>query len=222
MSGGEHPAELRRYIDLVRDGYERVATAYHSIRATDVADLALLAGFADLLPDGARVLDAGCGSGVPAARYLSAERGFTVVGVDIAAAQVELARKEVPRARFIQADMTRLGPPEFVHGSFDGICSLYAVIHVPRGEHPALLATFRRLLRPGGLLLLTTGHDECADVVEADWLGAPMYWSHYGREENLRMLVGAGFDRVWEKDVREHDAFGGGRHLFILVRAPYE
>ena len=160
--------------EIVRAGYEQVADAYLATRTEDGADAAQLREFAAHLPERARVLDAGCGSGVPAARYLHDTCGFEVTGVDFAAAQLDLARGLVPGARFVQADMTTLAPPEFPDEAFDGICSLYAVIHIPREEHPALLANFRRMLRPGGLLLLTMGFNECDDDID-DFLGAPMY-----------------------------------------------
>lgn len=206
--------------DIVREGYERIAEAYLATRGGDGADMELLRDFAGRLPAEARVLDAGCGSGIPVARYLSVERGFDVVGVDFAASQVALARELVPSARFVQADITALATPEFPDTTFDGICSFYAVIHVPREDHAALLANFRRMLRPGGLLLLSTGHGESDDAVEDDWLGAAMYWSHFGREDNLRLVADAGFELVWERVVHEDEEFGGGAHLFILARKP--
>lgn len=205
---------------MVRAGYERVAEAYQAARGAGGADLRLLAAFADLLPAGARVLDAGCGGGVPAARYLSGERGFDVLGIDIALAQVELSQRNVPTARFVQADMTQLEVQAFPDASFDGICSLYAIIHVPLDLHPTTLAGFLRLLRPGGLLLLCTGFGTSDDYVEEDYFGVPMYWSHLGREGNLQLVAEAGFDLLWERPVVEDEEFGGGVHLFILARKP--
>src|SRR5262245_2127105 len=169
--------------DIVRGGYEQVAEAYQATRGAGGVEMDLLREFADLLTPGARVLDVGCGSGLPVARYLSSVRGLAVTGVDFAAAQVELARQNVPGATFVRADMAHLTGPTFPDGGFDGICSLYAIIHVPRDEHLSVLQGFRRLLRPDGLLLLSTGYGESNDDVEDDWLGAPMYWSHFGRDE---------------------------------------
>ena len=196
--------------DIVREGYERIAEAYLATRGSDGADMELLRDFADRLAEGASVLDAGCGSGVPVARYLSAERGFDVTGVDFAAAQIELARRHVPSARFVQADIASLAAPGFPEAAFDGICSYYTIIHVPRAEHPGVLANFLRMLRPGGLLLFSTGYGESDDDVEDDWLGASMYWSHFGREDNLKLVADAGFDLVWERTVQEDEEFGGG------------
>jgi SAM-dependent methyltransferase len=200
---------------IVQDGYDVLAEAYLRVRSTDSEDVRLLGELSTRLPDGARVLDAGCGAGVPVASILS-ER-FQVVGVDISERQVALARETVANAEFIQADLVTLDLP---NASFDAIVSYYAIIHVPREEHPALLANFRRMLAPGGLLLISMGAGDNPDDTEDDWLGggAPMYWSHYGRDDNLRMIANGDFDIVWERLVTEDEEFGGGTHLFVLAQ----
>jgi SAM-dependent methyltransferase len=199
---------------IVREGYDVLAEAFLRVRSTDSEDVRLLAELSSRLPDGARILDAGCGAGIPVASTLS-ER-FNVVGVDISERQIALARENVTNAEFIQADLVTLDLPD---ASFDAIVSYYAIIHVPREEHPVLLANFRRMLVPGGLLLVSMGASDNPDGTEDNWLdgGAPMYWSHFGREDNLRMLADAGFDIIWERLVTEEEEFGGGTHLFVLA-----
>ena len=142
----------------------------------------------DHLPAGARVLDLGCGSGIPTTRRL-AER-FAVTGVDISAEQVRRASANVPGARFLRADMTALELPP---GALDAVVAFYSIIHVPRDEQAPLLRSIHGWLAPGGSFLCTLGaHDAQADI-EADWLGAPMYWSSFDVDANLRMLRAAGF-----------------------------
>jgi SAM-dependent methyltransferase len=200
--------------NTVRAGYDAVAEEYLAARGTGADELRLLQDLIARLPDGARVLDAGCGAGIPVTRALS-ER-FTVTGVDFSEAQIALARRHVPKATLLCRDMCSL---DFPDNAFDAICSFYAVIHVPREQHPALLRSFHRLLVPGGLLLLSMGASDLPDDVEENWLGAgaPMYWSHYGRETNLRMLQEAGFTVIQEGLITEEAAFGGGTHLFVLA-----
>lgn len=203
---------------IVQDGYDVLAETYLRVRRMDGKDVELLGEVARRLPEGARVLDAGCGAGVPITQALS-ER-FQVTGVDISAAQIALARENVPTATFIQDDLVTLDLPD---ASFDAIVSYFAIIHVPREEQPTLLANFHRLLVPGGLLLASMGAGDNPDDTEDNWLdgGATMFWSHYGREENLRMLAEAGFQIIWDRLVTEDEAFGGGRHLFILaIKSP--
>jgi hypothetical protein len=63
---------------------------------------------------------------------------------------------------------------------------------VPRGEQPGLLAKIARWLRPGGLVVATLGARSTERGYEEDWLGAPMYWSHFDAATNRRLVEEAG------------------------------
>jgi 2-polyprenyl-3-methyl-5-hydroxy-6-metoxy-1,4-benzoquinol methylase len=176
----------------VESGYDRMAEQYLATKdPEDPLVLGALQDLVSLLPKGAAVLDLGCGAGVPVTRWL-ADRGFAVTGVDVSAKQLELARTYVPDGTFLKADMSEV---VFVPESFDAVVAFHSIIHVPRTEHPALLKSIHRWLRPGGALLATMtvtdyeGRDE-------DWegWGAPMVWSHYDRKANVAMLREAGFE----------------------------
>jgi ubiquinone/menaquinone biosynthesis C-methylase UbiE len=200
---------------IVEQGYDRMAERYlESKDAQDPVTVAALEEMSRLLPPGAAVLDLGCGPGVPVARWLS-EHGYAVTGVDISARQLELARQQVPGATFVKSDMSAL---DFSPGTFDAVVSFYSIIHVPRGEQPALLGRVYRWLKPGGVFLATmaTGSWE---GTESDWegWGAPMWWSHYGQEENLEMLRAAGFDITFAE--ARSGTFAGGEESWLWVLA---
>lgn len=196
---------------LVARGYDRIAGDYLASKTplgpeTEALLLALTAG----LDRDARVLDLGCGAGVPVTRWLT-ER-FRVTGVDLSAAQLALARQHLTGASLLRADM---GTVAFASASFDAVLSLYAIIHLPREEQPALLASIARWLRPGGRFLATWAIGEW-EGREENWLdwGAPMWWSHYDEATNLRLLRDAGFaiDRAERREGAEH-------WLWVLCRA---
>lgn len=201
--------------DVVREGYDRIAEDYLRVRRADDPDIRLVRDLADRLAPASRALDAGCGAGWPIAALL-AER-LTVTGIDLSRAQVRLATGNVPGSSFAVADLRRL---PFGDDAFAATVSIYALIHVPREDHPAALAELRRVLAPGGLLLLTMGASDLEGGVYPGYLDTdvPMYWSHYGRERNLELVAEAGFELVNEELVREDEAFGGGAHLFVLAR----
>ncbi|PKK83571.1 MAG: methyltransferase type 11 [candidate division Zixibacteria bacterium HGW-Zixibacteria-1] len=198
--------------ETVRAGYNAIANAYLATRKPDSEDVRLLDELVQRLPRGARVLDAGCGAGVPVAQYLS--RYFDVVGVDFAEAQLQLARQLVPQAQFVCQDLTELSFPD---ATIDAICSYYAIIHIPRKEHEAILNDFYRLLKPSGLALLCLGADDLEDDIVEDYLGARMYWSHYDAETNLGMIKACGFELIWSKIVADATSPGSG-HLFVLIQ----
>jgi cyclopropane fatty-acyl-phospholipid synthase-like methyltransferase len=187
---------------LVEQGYDRMAAQYTASKRPLGPELeASLAALTRGLPAGATVLDLGCGAGVPVTSWL-AER-FTVTGVDLSARQLALARENAPGATFLKADMGQVGFPP---ASFDAVVSLYAIIHLPREEQPALLARLARWLKPGGGFLATWPVGAW-EGEERDWngWGATMWWSHYGAERNLALLRQAGFRLEWAETRTDDD-----------------
>lgn len=143
--------------------------------------------------------------------------GREVTGVDISPGQIERARRNVPTASFVVADMTALEQPD---ASFDAVVAFYAMTHVPRSELPALLARIRQWLRPGGLLVATMGVEDDPGTVEADWLGVEMYFSHFSARRNRRLVEQAGFT-IDEAEVHaEPGDRHGTRFLWVVARAP--
>jgi SAM-dependent methyltransferase len=198
--------------ETVKAGYNTIADRYLAARTRDSEDVRLLDELTTRLPAGAEVLDAGCGAGLPISQMLSEK--FEVLGVDFSEAQIELAKKNVPNATFICQDMTQLDFPE---NTFDGICSYYAIIHIPREEHQPLFANFHRMLKPGGVALLCLGAESVVEDIDENFLDTPMYWSHYDSETYLEMLTQCGFTILWSKRVADGTCEGAG-HLFTLVQ----
>jgi ubiquinone/menaquinone biosynthesis C-methylase UbiE len=170
---------------IVREGYDRIGKRYQDLRLEQRTEE--LEEFARLLPPNAKVLDAGCGTGVPAVKFLS-DYGFDVTGVDFSEEMLKVARQNVPRARFVNGNFTIM---DFPDNSFDGIVSLNVIIHIPREKHRPLFEMFRRILRPDGVLMVTMGHSEWEEVGE--FCGQRMFWSHYGPAKSLQIIEGCGF-----------------------------
>ena len=200
------------YKETVKAGYNSIAQRYLATRTRDSEDVRLRDELITRLPENAKVLDAGCGAGIPISQTLSLK--FKVTGVDFSESQISLARKNVPEATFICRDMTKLDFPE---NTFDGICSYYAIIHIPREEHQPLLVNFYKMLKPEGLALLCLGAENLVDDIEEDYLGTRMYWSHYDSETYLKMLKDCGFSIIWSKRLADESCEGAG-HLFTLVQ----
>jgi ubiquinone/menaquinone biosynthesis C-methylase UbiE len=193
--------------EIVRKGYDRRAEEYHAARHL-YDNKEELEEFVHLLPENAKVLDVGCGAGVPVAQFL-VESGFDVTGLDFSENMLKLARKNVPQARFIIKDMTGL---DFEDNSFDGLTAFYSIIHVPREEHFPLFQSFHRILKPDGVMLICTGPDdwEATDYYQ----GVRMFWSHYSPEKSLQLVKNAGFRIVSDRILVK----GGERHYWIVAR----
>ncbi len=108
--------------------------------------------FAQPLARGKRVLDAACGEGYGAA--LVASVAESVLGLDVSGQAIAHARARYaqPNLRFDQADVTAL--EHLPAASFDLILSFETLEHLLAQE--VMLQGFRRLLAPGGLLLVST------------------------------------------------------------------
>jgi ubiquinone/menaquinone biosynthesis C-methylase UbiE len=128
------------YADQVRDLLSQ--TPYERAVLTLFRDLVQAAG-------GGRVADVGCGPGRIAA-YLG-ELGLDVSGIDLSPEMISIARRDHPSLRFEVGSMTELDLPD---ASMAGLVAWYSLIHVPDDEIGSVFTHFRRVLRPGGLLLL--------------------------------------------------------------------
>ena len=179
---------------LVESGYDRVAQRYLEFTQRDMqtdkpsARMHYLGKLLKCLPVQAEVLELGCGAGVPCTQLLAQQAHVT--GVDISAAQIALARQNVPTATLFQTDMMTLAFPS---ASFDAVVAFYSLIHLPRVEQVVLLKRLAQWLRPAGWLLVNLGIVDDPGSIEPDWLGAAMYWSSYDTQTNLDLISQSGF-----------------------------
>jgi 2-polyprenyl-3-methyl-5-hydroxy-6-metoxy-1,4-benzoquinol methylase len=164
--------------------------------------------FSELLPPSGQVLDAGCGVGKPTSEFL-AKNGFGVTGVDISKKMVDLAKENVPSARFFQKNILSL---DFPVDSFDGIICVYTLWHIPRMNHSTIIQNFHRMLKDGGILVLNTGIYESEGVSE--FFGEPMLWSTNDPKKTLAVVKNLGFDIIHEGALK----LGGERQYWIFAR----
>ncbi|WP_055588991.1 class I SAM-dependent methyltransferase [Peterkaempfera griseoplana] len=115
---------------------------------------------ATLMPPGARVLDAGCGTGRVMIRL--AELGYDCVGVDLDASMLAVARKEAPGLPWIQADLATFDPGAVnVAADFDLVVAAGNIFPLlATGTEGAVVSRLAAALRPGGLLVSGFGLDE--------------------------------------------------------------
>ena len=206
-----------RQRDLVRRGYDAISLAYRSdggepdgSTAEDTSRYAgWVADLARLLPPRARVVDLGCGAGIPATRELD-DHGLQVIGVDFSAVQLRRARGLVPGASLVQADMTAL---HLAPASVDAVVSFYALIHVPLADQQPLFPRIRSWLRPGGYFLAIVGAGRWTGT--EPYLGAEMFWDHADTDTYLRWFEAARLTPVWHRYIPE----GKSGHTLILARA---
>jgi ubiquinone/menaquinone biosynthesis C-methylase UbiE len=140
------------------------------------------------LAPGSRVLDVGCGTGLPTARALG-DAGLAVTGIDISPVMLDLARQNVPDAELHQLDVLDL---DGSLGTFDAAVAFFSLLMLPRAEIPSALAGLGRLLRPGGHLVLGMVEADVDDV-PIPFLGSMVRVSGYLRHDLTALVEAAGF-----------------------------
>lgn len=198
--------------NIVQQGYDQLGSLYrmHYEETNPERYIHWLTELTRLLPSDANLLELGCADGIPTARFLS--QHFEYLGIDISPVQIELARANVPKARFETADMSIL---TFPASTFDGIIALYSIIHVPLAEQPALISAVYQWLKPNGYFLCVVGAGEWTGT-ESDWIapGTRMYWSHADAATYQSWFIETGFTIIEHYFVAEGDA----GHTFFLVQ----
>jgi ubiquinone/menaquinone biosynthesis C-methylase UbiE len=179
-------------------------------------DRELLEQFAKAIAGKGRVADLGTGPG-QIARYLH-DHGVDAFGIDLSPAMVELARREHPGMDFQQGDMRALPFPD---NSLAGITAFYCIIHIPRPDVIAVLKELRRVLQPGGRLLMSFHRGE--QVVHRDeWWGAAVSvdFIFFERDEMVGYLQAAGFtiDEIVERSFYPDSDEAQTQRVYIFAR----
>lgn len=179
-------------ISLNKQAWTRVADKYDKVNYVNINPLFYY--FYENLPKGAYILDLGSGTGKPYAKLLI-ERGFNVLGIDISPRMVELARKYVPQADFVELSMTDI---EYKN-MFDGVFSSYTMLLLDPPLFEDVAKRIVRSLKKGGLFYLSLNEtgEEGADVdkeVFVEIMGENMYSRAYSKEEVLKMFSNMGME----------------------------
>jgi SAM-dependent methyltransferase len=213
------------FLRSTRASYDAIAVSYaERFAAVEVAkplDRAVLDAFAEYVRGAGDlpVADIGCGPGRVTA-YLSG-RGVTAFGIDLSPGMIEVARGSHPGLRFEVGSMLDLDLPD---DSAGGVLAWYSTIHVPDELLPRALAEFRRVLVPGGHLLLAfQAGDEPLHRTEAMGQAISLVFRRRQPERVAELLARAGLP-VRASVVREPDDDGGFAEVtpqaFVLARKP--
>ena len=209
----EQRAETQVSYDRIADEYAR---QIYGELAGKPLDRAILDRFAERLRGRGVVCDMGCGPG-QIGRYL-ADRGLPVVGVDLSSGMLAQAAALNPDITFRAGDMRALDEPD---GAWAGIAIFYSIIHIPPDEVVAALTEMRRVLQPGGLLLLAF-HIGDEVVRPEEMMGQPValdFW-FYTQGQMSNWLVEAGYtvEEVIEREPYAPEVEHQSRRAYVLAR----
>jgi ubiquinone/menaquinone biosynthesis C-methylase UbiE len=171
--------------------YDNNAARYAKT-ARDLGFVPAIDKFVSYLSKGARVLDAGCGSGRDAEVLRS--KGFDVTGVDISNGLLEVARKDYPGISFVFGDLLKLPFPK---DSFDGIWAQASLVHLETIEDTQkAVGEFYRVLKAGGIVHVFVKEqtkDKKTEVVSDKISNHDRFFQYYNKQEVIEILKTNGF-----------------------------
>ncbi len=167
---------MREY-DLIADWYGAAR-----VGATGVPEVTRVASS---IPSGARVLDIGCGNGLPITRALLGA-GHQVVGLDSSSEMLVRFRGNCPEALAVQG-LVQSCP--FAGGLFDAAVAWGVRFHLNGDDEARAIASVSRILRPGALFLFTSGDvEDSVEGIEGTMNGVAFRYFSFGVDSYRRIL----------------------------------
>lgn len=171
------------------------------------------------LPSNSRILDIGSGTGRPTAERLE-RAGHRITGIDVSTTMVELAKTQVPAARFEAVDVRAF--TGLTANSWDAVCAFFSLLSMSRSELDATLATIAESLVPGGYFIFSTVPGDWQST-EMTWMGHRFVATSYPADTFRDRLVGNGL-RVLHHGLStfqpDFPGMGSETQLFIYAQKP--
>jgi SAM-dependent methyltransferase len=213
------PIDLDKILTIVADTYDYMVSVDDEKLFNDSKLAEPLETFAQLLRkqhrQRSRVLAMSCGAGWEA-NFLMA-RGSDLIGIDTSAEMLRRARSRVPGGKFLQMGIQdlRFPPAE----TFDAIWSTRTLIHVPEALVVDLLASWKRVLKPGGILGLgvNIGERNGWETNEAK-SGPPMFYHYFADGELEQALEAAGYRVVDKASITGESNAAESRNFFVFAQ----
>ncbi|MFL6429413.1 MAG: class I SAM-dependent methyltransferase [Acidobacteriaceae bacterium] len=209
-------------LHTIRQSYDRVADEYARRMFSELdnkpLDRELLNRLVVAVNGKGEICDIGCGPG-HIARYLR-DHGADVFGLDLSPGMLDEARRLSPEIPFRQGNMLALDLPD---ASLAGISAFYAIVHLPPGAVPQAFREMARVLKPGGLLLLSFHIGE-ETVHRDEWLDRPVtldfrFFSPHAIQSDLE-AAGLVIQEIIEREPYAPEVEHQSRRAYILARKP--
>ncbi|QRP44945.1 class I SAM-dependent methyltransferase [Amycolatopsis sp. FDAARGOS 1241] len=208
---------MKPWLASTRTSYDTVAAAYAGQLRDRLDDepylRAVLGLFAELAGSGP-VADIGCGPGWVTAHLHGL--GVDAFGIDLSPEMIAYARRAQPGVRFEVGSMTDL---TLRAASVSGVLAFWSMIHVPDCAVPGVLAGFRRVLRPRGVVPIGFHVGTETTLKTSGYGGHPMHVHIHRRTPAVvsALLRDAGFTIEAEILLNPDDRVPGG---VVIARAP--
>ncbi len=200
---------MKKILDLNKRAWDNIADRYDARSGALKEFSEVFITFMEKLPEKGRVLDLGCGTGLPNARHL-VENGFDVLGVDLSEEMVKVASRNIPEATFVQLSMSEIPYKD----EFDGVISSFSMLLLPPDLLKEAASRIYSALLDGGFFYLSlnepVGESEDPDSeVFVNIMGQDMYSRAYTVEKIEGVFQPLGFSLVkFNRDIEVSEEFG--------------
>jgi len=168
--------------------YDLIVDWYASER-DDQTGAAQAKAFASSVPPGSRILDGGCGNGIPITRAL-VEAGHHVIGLDSSSGMLERFRENCPGTPAVQGSIQSC---PFAGSCFDGAVIWGAIFHLPPEEQIRTIGSMGRVLKAHAPFLFTSGDEDGFSATESTMNGVAFRYYSFSVENYRRILEEQGF-----------------------------
>ncbi|MDA1169020.1 MAG: class I SAM-dependent methyltransferase [bacterium] len=184
----------------LKNTYDKIAQSWHEDHKADTWWQAGTNEFIARLKEGGNVLDVGCGGGTKS-KYLS-DSGFEVTGIDFSERFIDIAKEEVPTAKFLVMDAHSINN---LKENFDGIFMQAVLLHVPKKDIEDILQKVVTKLNPEGLVYIAVkekdkdGVDEEVKIEDDYGYEYERFFSYFTIDELRQHFVRVGLEMVYEE-----------------------
>jgi cyclopropane fatty-acyl-phospholipid synthase-like methyltransferase len=194
---------------LNKESYNKIIDQWDESRNKSPVNECIINFSTKLKPNG-KILDVGCGTGYPAAKYLS-EHGFMVTGIDISENMIKKALGQKMRnAKFYVCDFFEFKPFE----KYDGIIAFDSFFHFPKEKQMEIYAKISGLMNTGAYILFTHGKKE--GEIKNYMFGELFYYSSLEKEIVHKLFLDNGF--IIESSIEDYKEANNERDLLIIAQ----
>lgn len=190
--------------------YDKICDDWHNFRSRTAINKCIV-DFAKRLKSNGHILDVGCGTGFPIAKFLS-DSGFYVTGIDVSEKMIDKAKSlNLINAEFIKIDVLDFCADK----KFDGVIAFDSLWHIELSRQPEIYKKIADMTNDGGYFLFT--HGRYTGEITGHMFGEKFYYSALDAEKVNALLAKAGFETIYFiENYKEKST--GDRDLLIVAQ----
>jgi SAM-dependent methyltransferase len=192
----------------VSSGYEEIAEWFDANRNKNLMEREYLSIILERTKAGGSVLDLGCGSGEPLAKYFI-DHGFRITGVDIAPKMIAICKERFPAQEWMVGDIRYF----HLNRKFDVLLAFDSFFHIQPDAQRRMFPLFRDHAAEGALLMFSSGPKE--GEVYGTMAGIDFYHASLDTEEYRTLLNSHGFEVLVHKT---EDPACGDRTIWLAQK----